>query len=187
MATGLNSVARKVFKLFEGSGELWTRETARGIRETIEGDLITMPVGSLLEIDASGIEVFDYSFASELFAKLVMRLPIEFEGRCIAVTGLNPYPEENLDPALANSGVMMRVIEEKNHWHLIGKFSGVDRETLNALSLGEQPMSASGLAKILDINVTASNERLARLTRFGLLHRIPAGSGRVQFQYSFPL
>ena len=184
MATGLNSMAREVFPLYEGNPELWTREIARGIREKIEKYLLSMSAGSLLEIDASGIEVFDYSFASELFAKLILHLPIEYQGRCIAVKGLDNYPEENLDPALKSAGVMMLVNEENGAWHLVGKFSGADQATLDALSKTEGTVSVQDLAEQLEIQVTTCSERLSRLAQFGMVHRFSAGSGRVQYLYS---
>lgn len=186
MVADLKLSDRQEFPLFENSGnlkELWSRKPAREIREKAEKFLEKMPAGSLLEVDASEIDVFDYSFASEMFAKLVLHLPIEYEGRCIAVKGLSSYSEENLDPALKIAGVMMLVVDDNASWHLIGKFSGADQATLETLSRMVGPVSVQDLADKLEIQPTACSERLSKLTQFGIVHRLSAGSGRVQYRY----
>lgn len=184
MATELDGIVKKEFALFEGLPQLWTRETGGKIREKVEKVLGTMSEGSLLEIDAIGIEVFDVSFASELFAKLVLHIPIEYEGICIAVKGLNSYTEENLESALLRAGVMMLVVDGNEAWHLIGKSTGADATTIDALKHMEGPVSVQDLAHHLDIQPTACSERLSRLTQLGMVHRFSTESGRVQYRYS---
>ena len=187
MVINLKLSERKGFPLFENSGknkQLWSRKLGRKLREKAEEILEGMSAGSLLEIDVSEIEIFDYSFASELFAKLVLHLPIDYLGICLAVKGLNSSTEENLDTALKMTGVMMLVNEEDGCWHLLGKFSGADQTTLDALSRTEGSVSVQDLAKQLDIQVTTCSERLSRLAQLGTVHRLSAGSGRVQYRYS---
>ena len=184
MATTLTGEEREVFQLAKDGSALWTRDWASRLREEIESIIGKMSADSLMVINASGVKVFDFSFASEFFAKLVLRFPNEYPGRCIAVSNLAPHVRENLEAALYRAGVMMLELVDKT-WELIGKFSGADENTLKALSDTGKPISATDLAAQLNIRVTACNERLARLTRFGLIHRLASQSGRVQYLYSF--
>jgi len=142
---------------------------------------------SVLTVDASGVEVFDFSFASELFGKLVLGVPAEFPGRYVVVTGLSDYLRENLDAALKSIGVMMLEIQSRRRWNLLGKQSPSDRETLVSLNEFGRSVSATELAEELKINLTASNERLAKLSRMGLVRRREGGRGRSQYSYSFLL
>ena len=172
------------YALKDHSTRLWTRETGHDVRQAIEARLNKMGRGSLLVIDCSGIEVFDFSFASEVFGKLILRLASEYPGRYVAVAGLSDYLRENLDAALENIGVMMIEILSTRRWDVIGKFSPSDSGTLQALPKYNQPIGASELAEKLGINITACNERLSKLLKFALVRRETAGTGRAQYLYS---
>ena len=62
------------FHLKEFGNQLWTRQTARPIRSRLSDMLETMCVGDVLVVDVSGVDIFDFSFASELFGKALSRL-----------------------------------------------------------------------------------------------------------------
>jgi CheY-like chemotaxis protein len=66
-----------------------------------------MQVGDVLAIDASGVEVFDFSFAAELFGKTVATLGAEYPGRFLIVEGLTDCTRENLNQALEGSNLLM--------------------------------------------------------------------------------
>src|SRR5439155_14295086 len=141
--------AKSRYPLGGHGSRLWTRETAREIRRAIEDQLLEMSDDSVLTVDASGVEVFDFSFASELFGKLVLGVPAEFPGRYVVVTGLSDYLRENLDAALKSIGVMMLEIQSRRRWNLLGKQSPSDRETLVSLNEFGRSVSATELAEEL--------------------------------------
>ena len=93
----------KKFTLRKFGPQLWTREKARPIRNWLGDVLESMRVGDVLAIDASGVEVFDFSFAAELFGKTVATLGAEYPGRFLIVEGLADCPRENLNQALEGS------------------------------------------------------------------------------------
>ena len=81
-----------------------------------------------LFIDAKGVEVFDYSFANELFGKTILSLPNEYPGRFFLVENLTTYTHENLGKALESLSLMM--IERKGKkMQLIGKVHPADLES----------------------------------------------------------
>src|SRR5688572_18995933 len=94
-----------------GSAQLWTRELARKVRLQVEKGLESCEPGDALVIDAKGVQVFDYSFANELFGKILINLPTEHPGRFVLVTNLTTYTRENLSKALEGLGLAM--IERK--------------------------------------------------------------------------
>ena len=81
-------VMAKKFALKQFGTQLWSRETARPIRARLSDMLETLSVGEVLSIDASGVDVFDFSFASELFGKGLSRLGVDYPGR--AAHGVPP-------------------------------------------------------------------------------------------------
>ena len=66
----------KKFPLREFGPQLWTREKARPIRSRVGDELESLKIGDVLAIDASGVEVFDFSFAAELFGKTLSTLGV---------------------------------------------------------------------------------------------------------------
>src|SRR5205809_5115142 len=84
---------------------LWTRERAREIRGVLAGMLEELSPGDTLVIDAQDVEVFDYSFANELFGKTILALPREYAGRFVVVENLTEYTKENLSKALESLGL----------------------------------------------------------------------------------
>jgi hypothetical protein len=176
---------RKVFSLSIEGSRLWTREKAKEIRIKVEQALDQVPNGGIMEIEASGVEVFDYSFAAELFGKLILKLAAEFPDRLLAVSGISDYTRENLNAALGGVGAILLEIKPGDKWGLLGKTIPSDTHTLEALENAGKPVGAPELARILGINVTACNERLTKLLQFGLVRRVEAGNGRLQYLYSF--
>jgi len=163
---------------------LWTREKAKKIRTEVTDILEELDVGDTLVIDLSAVEVFDYSFANELFGKTMLALAHEYSGRFVVVEGLTEYTRENLGKAL--EGLNLAMIERrKGKLRLIGKVHSADTETFDAIAASKIPVSAGTLSKELGLNQTAMNERLSKLTSLGLVRRDKAASaaGREQYEY----
>ena len=51
--------------------QLWTRQTAQGVRADLYAALARLASGDTLVINVRGVEVFDFSFANEFFGKSV--------------------------------------------------------------------------------------------------------------------
>jgi hypothetical protein len=141
--------------------------------------------GGVLVIDAKGIEVFDYSFANELFGKTVLSVAGEFQGRFVVVEHLTTYTHENLAKAMESLGLAIAE-RKKGKIELLGKVHPADSETLSVLVSAKEPVSAVELSKRLNVNLTAMNERLTKLMSMGLARRTKATSsaGREQYEYS---
>jgi hypothetical protein len=172
------------FALGAHDAQLWTRDRARKIRGEIEKVLETLAAGDTLVIDAKGVEVFDYSFANELFGKILLSAPRDYPGRFVIIENLTKYTEENLAKALEGMGIAMIRRKGKN-LSLLGKVHPADEATFSAIrSAGEAP-SASQLAETLKVNINAINERLTKLTNLGVVRRqkTVSAAGREQYAY----
>lgn len=164
---------------------LWTRDRAKEIREELNRLLATTQPGDTVVIDANGVEVFDYSFANELFGKSLLSLNIECPGRFLIVEGLTTYTRENLTKALESLNLAM-IERRKQKVEIIGKIHPAYKDTFQAIYKTKDSVSANTLKDQLEINLTAANERLSKLTNMGLVRREKAAStaGREQFLYT---
>jgi predicted transcriptional regulator len=166
-----------------GSSQLWTRELARKVRGRLERDLEHSAPGDAVVIDAKGVEVFDYSFANELFGKILIGLPNDYPGRFVIVTNLTTYTRENLAKALEGLGLAM--IERKGRsLALLGKLHSADEQTFAAIAKAKTPLTAAMLAEQLNVNLTAMNERLTKLSRLALVRRVKTISAAGREHYN---
>jgi hypothetical protein len=174
-------------RLAQHGKQLWTRETARKIRGDVVAALEKLGVGDSLVIDAKGVEVFDYSFANELFGRTVISVPREYPGRFVIVENMTDYPRENLVKAL--EGMNLAMLERtKTGLHLIGKLHPADETTFKAIVAQGEPATAAALSDKLKVGLNAMNERLTKLVGLGVLRRERATSsaGREQYEYTVP-
>jgi hypothetical protein len=174
----------KRFLLGEHGSQLWTRETAKKIAPQLQGMLQELGPGDILVIDGKGVEVFDYSFANEFFAKTLLSLPLEYPGRFLVAENLTTYTRENLEKALESVGLVMIERQEKR-LHLLGKLHPADQTTFDAITQASEPITAVELAGQLHVHLTAMNERLSKLTKLGVIRREKGISpaGREQYLY----
>lgn len=174
----------KRLKLRQYGSQLWTKETARQVRSRVAAILGTLETGDVLVIDAAGVEAFDFSFATELFAKTLMTLAVESPGRFLIVENLNECTDENLNKALESLNVAM-IERRKPNLNLLGKVHPADRETFAAIVKAGEAVSAGALSRNLEVNLTAMNERLSKLTSLGIVRREKGSSatGREQYVY----
>jgi hypothetical protein len=163
---------------------LWTRERARPIRLQAQAQLEALAPGDVLVLETQGVEVFDYSFAEELFGKLVVRLPRDYPGRFLVVEGLSTYTQENLARALESLGLLM-IARHDGTLELLGKVHPTDQATFAALVQATGPVTAAELTPRLPVSLNAMNERLAKLTACGVVRRQKGVSpaGREQYAY----
>lgn len=174
----------KRFPLRTQGAQLWTRPKAVPAREAVERLLDDLPIGDTVIVDAEGVEIFDLSYAAELFGKVVLRLAREYQGRFFIVEHLNPDARENLEAALKQLDLAM-IERVEGRPRLIGKFHPADEETVITLFTAGAPIAAADLGERLGLKINAANERLAKLTDMGLVSRERARSsaGREQFLY----
>ncbi len=175
----------KRLNLVEYGKQLWTRDLAITIRGEVEKTLADIAPGDAVVIDAKDVEVFDYSFANELFGKTILRLPNEYPEKFFIVENLSRYTRENLEKALSSLGLVM--IEKKGgELKLIGKIHPNDQETFDAVVSAKEPITAIMLKDKLKMNLNAVNERLTKLTGLSLVRRKTgvSSAGREQYEYS---
>ena len=180
-------VMDKRFELSEHGKQLWTREVAAKIRVQVNEQLGGLKPGEALVIDAHSVEVFDYSFANELFGKTLHSLQVEYPERFIIIENLTEYTRENLSKALESLG-LAAIERENSKLHLLGKLHPADQDTFKEIASAKKPLSAVELKDKLGINLTAMNERLAKLTSLSLIRRTTgvSESGRKQYLYTAP-
>lgn len=172
------------FKLSKFGKHLWTRARAKTIRPELLAQLEKLRQGDTLVIDLSSVEVFDFSFANELFGKTLLSLRTEYVGRFLVVENLTDYTRENLDQALRALG--LAIIERKGtELSLLGKAHAVDHATFAVIARAGAPMTAATLRDQLGVNLTAMNERLSKLVALGVARREKTASaaGREQYEY----
>jgi hypothetical protein len=174
----------KKFALKEFGTQLWTREKARPIRSHLVDALELLRTGDVLAIDASGVDVFDFSFAAELFGKTLSRLGVDYPGRFVIAEGLTESARENLNQALEASNLVM-IERNGDELRLLGKVHQFDRETFTGILGAGEAVSAAALGKKLDVTPTAMNERLSKLSNLGVVRRekSSSASGREQYIY----
>lgn len=174
----------KKFALKQFGTQLWTRETARPIRSRLLNELELLREGDVLSIDASSVEVFDFSFAAELFGKGLSRLSVDYPGRFVIADGLSEAARENLNQALEAASLIM-IERHGGDYRLLGKVHPFDGETFRAILDAGEAVSAAALGKKLDVNPTAMNERLSKLNSLGVVRRekSSSASGREQYVY----
>ncbi len=170
--------------LFEYGKHLWTRDLARTIRRKVVELMEDMPAGHVLVLDAKGVEVFDFSFANELFGKTVMSLGGEYAGRFAIVENLTEYARENLVKALESMNLVM-VERRGRKFDLLGKVNAVDRSTFEAVVAAKDAVTSASLKDKLGLNLNAMNERLGKLVTLGLVRRekVASPAGREQYEY----
>lgn len=173
----------KRLKLASYGSTLWSREKGRKIRARIASILDESSPGDVLAVDMDSVEAFDFSFADELFGKTLVKLGIEFPGRFLIVENLSDYIRENLSKILESLNLAL-IERRKSTVRLLGKVHPADEETFAELVLAGA-VSAGALSKTLEVNLTAMNERLAKLTGLGLVRREKGSSatGREQYVY----
>lgn len=176
-----------IFPLEPYGAQLWTRERGSEIRAALEAVLDTLAPGEVVVLDLEGVEVFDFSFANELFGRTLLRLPDDHPDRFVVVAHLNEYTRLNLSQALASLGLLI-IEREGGAYHLLGKAHAADKATVAVLIQADRPVSAAELASALGVQLTAMNERLAKLARLAIVWRQKATSpaGREQYLYVVP-
>lgn len=93
------------------SSFLATREHARQAREDIEDQLGTVPPGTPVILDFTGVHGVTVSFVDELLAKLIVGGgPAEQAGHGIVVEGASDGVREVLETALARRKVTVPVV-----------------------------------------------------------------------------
>lgn len=176
----------KELVLQEFGPQLWTRELAREIRVKLLTLLDQLNPGDTVIIDAQGVQVFDYSFANELFGKTLLSLTHEYPGRFLIIENLSPYVRENLTNALESLSLIM-IERNGEKLDLIGKVHPADRATFEVIAGAkeDEPITAAVLRDRLEANLNAVNERLSKLTDLALVRREQSVSpaGRAQFRY----
>lgn len=166
---------------------LWSRERGREVRAALTQILKQLEPGDAVVIDAKDVEVFDYSFASELFAKALLDIPHEYPGRFLIVEHLSEYTRENLVKAFESLNLII-IERQGGKLQLLGRVHAADQQTFAAIVRAKDSVTASALKDQLRINLTALNERLTKLAGLGIVRREKGVSiaGREQYVYWAP-
>lgn len=169
----------------EGQKRFWTREIGADKRNRIMSEFLSTNQDILL-IDFQGIEIIDYSFASELIAIPIARLAKELLGKHIILQNMNKTVEENVTAALDKAELCALVINDDCEWRLIGKCSEPLKTTF-AKIVKLKKTDTPTLSQELDTTIPTLNNRLRVLLELGLIKREEASApsgGRLNLYYS---
>lgn len=180
---------REVFEVAgdEFGGKLMvTRGAGRSVREALGEALEELPKGGVLYVDIRGVELMDYSFADEAIGILVSRVAGgEYGERHLVLVEEDRDLLENVEASLLQRSLaMMRVDEVGGEPVLVGEIPEHLVETLWVIQ-EKGSITNADLAKVLDLNHTACNNRATRLAKLGLIHRQieTAAPGGRQYTY----
>ncbi|CAN5755172.1 hypothetical protein BH23ACT11_BH23ACT11_28740 [soil metagenome] len=180
---------RKVFEVVAGEfgGRLMvTRKAGRVLREALGDELEALPKGGVLYVDIRDVELMDYSFADEALGILVSRVANgEYGERHLVLVEEDRDLLENVEVSLQQRSLaMIRVDEVGAEPALVGEIPDHLVETLQTIQ-EKGSITNADLAKVLDLNHTACNNRATRLAKLGLIHRHieTAAPGGRQYTY----
>ncbi|MGF1473072.1 MAG: winged helix-turn-helix domain-containing protein [Rubrobacteraceae bacterium] len=185
-------VDRRPWEIFEVAGGefggklMVTRKAGRAVREALGEALEELPPGGVLYVDIRGVDLMDYSFADEALGILVSRVANgEYGERYLVLVEEDRDLLENVEASLRQRSLAMtRVDEVGAQAGLVGEIPEHLAETLQAIREAGSITNAE-LAKKLDLNHTACNNRATRLAKLGLIHRHKetAAPGGRQYTY----
>lgn len=168
---------------WDAKKKFWGRDLGKQFREKIIGYMASTS-DNLFKLDFTGVEIVDFSYASEVVAVLIARLSVELEGYHIVLSDMNRYVEENVNIALEKAELCALVVEEYIRWKLIGKCSEPLRNTFAAIVELKKTDSPT-LAARFETTVPVINNRLKALSMLGIIGKeeSTAPSGGKQFIY----
>lgn len=179
----------KVFEVADGEfgGKLMvTRSAGREVREALSEALEELPKGGVLYVDISGVELMDYSFADEALGIMVSRVASgEYGERRLVLVDEDRDLLENVEASLRQRSLaMIRVDELGAEPALVGEIPDHLVDTLRVIQ-EKASITNADLARELDLNHTACNNRATRLAKLGLIHRHieTAAPGGRQYTY----
>ena len=163
-----------------------TRRTGRAVREALADALEALPKGGVLYVDTRGVELMDYSFADEALGVLVSRVAGgEYGERYLVLVEEDRDLLENVEASLRQRSLaMMRVGEVGGESAVVGEIPSHLADTLRAI-MDAGSITNADLARKLDLNHTAMNNRATRLAKLGLIRRKieTAAPGGRQYTY----
>jgi hypothetical protein len=163
-----------------------TRKAGRAVREALGEALEGLPKGGVLYVDIRGVDLMDYSFADEALGILVSRVANgEYGERHLVLVEEDRDLLENAEASLRQRSLaMIRVDEVGAEPALVGEIPDHLVETLRIIQ-EKVSITNADLAKVLDLNHTACNNRATRLAKLGLIHRHieTAAPGGRQYTY----
>jgi hypothetical protein len=173
--------------LMTEAGRLFDRSAGKRIYELITEKLKDLPGDSTLLLDFSGVQQAGHSALKEIFAIFGLRRVLAPAGKhLIFLVDLENEEFVELIEILARDlGHLIPVINKTGSWHVFGKLTKAESDTMRAVLECEQITSKQLKERLQILNVAASN-RLRFLFDRGLVRReqrtIPGRGGR-EFVY----
>ncbi|BDI31496.1 hypothetical protein CCAX7_35470 [Capsulimonas corticalis] len=163
------------------------RSPGKAIREIVTEHIEELPANSVLPLDFEGVRFVDYSFSDEFVAKLVKRIAGgDLVGKFVVLYHLSDLVRENIQAALTLRQLVAVHQRTNGDVELLGR---VNEETLDTFNLARTKgkLTARDLSIDGNLSITASSNRLSRLTDMGIMARvsnIPVEAGGRQYVFS---
>ena len=183
--SGYTELVEHRYRLGADGPSFFGRDVAKPIRRRLEALLEGARPGDIVVLDTEGVVGFDFSFAAELLLGPLSSLDKVRPGRFLVVENLNEVARENLTIALMLNDVAI-VERAREGLRILGKVGSSDQETFDALADTGGQASAPELATQLGIALTATNERLVKLVRLGIVRREDPPPSSRAYRYTAP-
>jgi hypothetical protein len=173
----------------EAGGKLMvTRQAGRRVRDALAETLESLPKGGVLYVDTRGVDLMDYSFADEALGILASRISGgEYGERHLVLVEVERDLLENVEASMRQRGLALIRVDSTDSPGSPGIVGEVPEHLLQTLQSIQESGSITNadLAKKLDLNHTACNNRGTKLAKLGLIHRRmqTAAPGGRQYTY----
>lgn len=167
-----------------GRKKLWFAESGIELRNKLLRKIFDSKEVELVRLDFSDIEVTDASYAREAFTKLIGMLSLEMPRPQVLFTNVDEYVEQNLELSLKAHKKFAAVVRKDGSWVLIGKYTHLSLETLEAL-IKLREATTKKIAEKLKIELTTCNNRLSTLHEMSIItkqERVQK-SGGIEYTY----
>lgn len=171
------------FRIAQFGPRLGTRMEGEQAREQLSSLLRSLPDGGQARLSLEGLDVLSTSFADELIGRTLQQLTVgEFGDRTMILETPTLDLADGIDAKLAQRQLAMLCLTNDS-WHLVGAHTSAMTETL-ALIIDKGVTTAKELAGVLDLQMNACVNRVARLAKLHLIRREQIGMSGPQAIYS---
>jgi hypothetical protein len=160
-----------IYSLTE-EGHLLGYPVGRKIHALIDCRLLRLPRGSVLLVDLSRVRQVSHAALREMLSVFAAVRTAELEQRYLLlhVDVSNRELIESLEILARDRGDVIPVINQTGSWHVLGKLTKSERDTLSMV-LEHEEMTSARLGAGLHLPASAASNRLRRLYELRLVQR----------------
>jgi hypothetical protein len=151
------------------------RDISRVVATVIRA-LHATPKDGCLVLDLADVEIATYRFVAGVADHLIRGRP-RHAGKSLMVINVNPECASAIDAAMRLNRDAVLVRRREGGFEILGHYPKFLRDTFSLVQ-ERGPISATQMARVLNLKLTAASERLRRLSEWGFVIRTPRVSRR---------